>query len=123
MGLKKLLLKPLSGYPGDYRKMRRGSQGFDQTPPFRKPDDWSDRRSRIPPTGTGNTGIPPLPDKDVKKTSPKCCGCWRRRGLFPRQERPSPGPAGLVPPPLRLSLYGPLLLPRLRYLPLPRRHL
>ena len=49
MGLKKLLTKPLSGYPGDYKKMRRGTQGFDQTPQFRRPDDSDDRRSRIPP--------------------------------------------------------------------------
>ena len=31
MGLKHLLLKPLSGYPGGYKKMRRGFQGFDST--------------------------------------------------------------------------------------------
>ena len=51
MGLGKLLTKPLSGYPGGYKKMRRGFQEFDQTPPFRVPDDPKDRRSRMPPSG------------------------------------------------------------------------
>ena len=70
MGLRKLLTKPLSGYPGDYKKMRRGSQGFDQTPPFQRPDDFSDRRSRIPPTGYREYWYPALPDKDVKGDKP-----------------------------------------------------
>ena len=51
MGLGKLLAKPLSGYPGGYKNMRRGTQGVDQTPPFQSPDNPKDRRSRIPPTG------------------------------------------------------------------------
>ena len=71
MGLKRLLLKPLSGYPGGYKHMRRGSQGFDQTPPFRKPEDPGDRRSRIPPTGFREYWYPALPDKDVKKDQPE----------------------------------------------------
>ena len=49
MGLVKLLTKPLSGYPGGYKHLRRGTQGVDQTPPFQLPEDPKDRRrSRIP---------------------------------------------------------------------------
>ena len=71
MGLKRLLLKPLSGYPGGYKKMRRGFQGFDSTPPFKVPDDPTDRRSRIPPTGFREYWYPALPAKDVKKNKPQ----------------------------------------------------
>ncbi len=71
MGLGKLLMKPLSGYPGGYKHMRRGTQGFDQTPPFQKHDDPGDRRSRIPPTGYREYWYPALPAKDVKKDKPE----------------------------------------------------
>ncbi len=71
MGLKKFLTKPLSGYPGDYKKMRRGSQGFDRTPPFRRPKDPDDRRSRIPPTGYREYWYPALPAKDIKRDKPE----------------------------------------------------
>ena len=70
MGLKRLLLKPLSGYPGGYKKMRRGFQGFDSTPPFKRPDNPRDRRSRIPPLGFREYWYPALPAKDVKKNKP-----------------------------------------------------
>ena len=70
MGLKRLLLKPLSGYPGDYKKMRRGTQGYDSTPPFKVPDNPRDRRSRIPPNGFREYWYPALPAKDVKKNKP-----------------------------------------------------
>ena len=70
MGIGKLLSKPLSGYPGGYKKMRRGSQGVDQTPPYRRPDDPRDRRSRIPPTGYREYWYPTLPAKDVKRNKP-----------------------------------------------------
>ena len=71
MGLGKLLTKPLSGYPGGYKKMRRGFQGFDETPPFQVPDDPEDRRSRIPPLGLREYWYPALPAKDVKKSKPE----------------------------------------------------
>lgn len=70
MGLGKLLSKPLSGYPGGYKKMRRGTQGVDQTPPFHLPEDPKDRRSRIPPTGYREYWYPALPAKDVKSNKP-----------------------------------------------------
>jgi phenylpropionate dioxygenase-like ring-hydroxylating dioxygenase large terminal subunit len=70
MRLGKLLTKPLSGYPGGYRHMRRGSQGVDQAPAFRLPDDAKDRRSRIPPTGYREYWYPALPAKDVKRNKP-----------------------------------------------------
>ena len=70
MGLKRLLLKPLSGYPGGYKKMRRGTQAFDAAPPFKVPDNPKDRRSRIPPTGYREYWYPALPAKDVKKDKP-----------------------------------------------------
>ena len=70
MGLKNLLLKPLSGYPGGYKKMRRGTQGFNSTPPFQVPDNARDRRSRIPPLGFREYWYPALPAKDVKKNKP-----------------------------------------------------
>ena len=70
MGLKKLLLKPLSGYPGGYKQMRRGFQGFNSTPPFKVPEDPTDRRSRIPPAGYREYWYPALPAKDVKKDAP-----------------------------------------------------
>src|SRR5688572_23964934 len=70
MGLGKLLAKPLSGYPGGYKTMRRGSQGVDQTPPFQLPNDPKDRRSRIPPTGYREYWYPALPAKDVKRNKP-----------------------------------------------------
>jgi phenylpropionate dioxygenase-like ring-hydroxylating dioxygenase large terminal subunit len=70
MGIGKLLSKPLSGYPGGYKKMRRGSQGVDQAPPFRPPDDPLDRRSRVPPTGYREYWYPALPAKDVKRNQP-----------------------------------------------------
>ena len=71
MGLGKLLAKPLSGYPGGYKHMRRGTQGVDQTPPFKLPDNPLDRRSRIPPTGYREYWYPALPAKDVKKNKPE----------------------------------------------------
>ena len=71
MGLGRLLTKPLSGYPGGYKKMRRGFQGFKETPPFRVPDDPKDWRSRIPPTGYREYWYPALPAKDVKKDKPE----------------------------------------------------
>jgi len=71
MGLGKLLTKPLSGYPGGYKKMRRGFQGVHETPPFRVPDDPKDRRSRIPPLGFREYWYPALPAKDVKRTKPE----------------------------------------------------
>ena len=55
MGLKRLLLKPLSGYPGGYKKLRRGTQAFDSTPPFKTPDNPRDRRSKI--RASASTGI------------------------------------------------------------------
>ena len=70
MGLRKLLAKSLSGYPGGYKQMRRGTQGVEQTPPFQQPDDLSDRRSRIPPTGYREYWYPALPEKDVKGDKP-----------------------------------------------------
>ena len=70
MRLGKLLSKPLSGYPGGYKKMRRGTQGVDQTPPFHRPDDPQDRRSRIPPTGYREYWYPALPAQDVKRDKP-----------------------------------------------------
>ena len=70
MGVKKLLAKPLSGYPGGYKAMRRGFQGVNETPPFRLPEDREDRRSRIPPTGYREYWYPALPAKDVKKHEP-----------------------------------------------------
>ena len=71
MGLKRLLLKPLSGYPGGYKRMRRGTQGFDSTPPFKVPDNPRDRRSRIPPTGFREYWYPALPAKDVETDRPE----------------------------------------------------
>ena len=71
MGLKQLLVKPLSGYPGGYKHMRRGTQGVDQTPPFQLPDNPRDRRSRIPPTGFREYWYPALPAKDVKRDKPE----------------------------------------------------
>ena len=71
MGLLKLLAKPLSGYPGGYKKMRRGSQPVDAAPPFRRPDNYGDRRSRIPPTGYREYWYPALPAKDVKGDKPE----------------------------------------------------
>ncbi len=71
MGLKRLLLKPLSGYPGGYKSMRRGTQGFDSTPPFKVPDNPWDRRSRIPSTGFREYWYPALPAKDVKTDRPE----------------------------------------------------
>ncbi len=71
MGLGKLLTKPLSGYPGNYKKMRRGFQGFDETPTFKVPDDPNDRRSRIPPLGLREYWYPALPAKDVNKNKPE----------------------------------------------------
>ena len=70
MWLGKLLKKPLSGYPGGYKHLRRGTQGVDQTPPFRLPEDPKDRRSRIPPTGYKEYWYPALPAKDVKRKKP-----------------------------------------------------
>jgi len=70
MGLGKLLTKPLSGYPGGYKKMRRGFQGVNQAPPFRVPDDPGDRRSRIPPLGYREYWYPALPAKDVQQNKP-----------------------------------------------------
>lgn len=70
MGLAKFLAKPLSGYPGGYKKMRRGFQGVNQTPPFRVPDDPRDRRSRIPPLGYREYWYPALPAEDVKPNKP-----------------------------------------------------
>lgn len=71
MGLLKLLAKPLSGYPGGYKKMRRGSQPVDAAPPFRRPDAYDDRRSRIPPTGYREYWYPALPAKDIKRDQPE----------------------------------------------------
>ena len=70
MGLAKLFTKQLSGYPGGYKKMRRGFQGFNETPPFTLPGDANDRRSRIPPLGYREYWYPALPEKDVKKSEP-----------------------------------------------------
>lgn len=70
MGIGKLFAKPLSGYPGGYKKMRRGFQGVDQTPTFEVPDDPKDRRSRIPPMGYREYWYPALPAKDVKTSEP-----------------------------------------------------
>ena len=70
MGLGKLFSRQLSGYPGGYKKMRRGFQGVHETPPFRVPDDPKDRRSRIPPLGFREYWYPALPAKDVKKSGP-----------------------------------------------------
>jgi len=70
MGLAKLFTKQLSGYPGGYKKMRRGFQGFNETPPFKPPEDNNDRRSRIPPLGYREYWYPALPEKDVKKSEP-----------------------------------------------------
>lgn len=70
MGLGKVLTKQLSGYPGGYKKMRRGFQGVNQAPPFRVPDDPRDRRSRIPPLGYREYWYPALPAKDVKPNKP-----------------------------------------------------
>ncbi len=71
MGLLKLLTKPLSGYPGGYKKMRRGSQPVDAAPPFQRPDTYDDRRSRIPPTGYREYWYPALPAKDIKRGKPE----------------------------------------------------
>ena len=70
MGLGKIFTKPLSGYPGGYKKLRRGFQGLNETPPFRVPDDPQDRRSRIPPLGFREYWYPALPAKDVKSNRP-----------------------------------------------------
>ncbi|MCH8898662.1 MAG: Rieske 2Fe-2S domain-containing protein, partial [Chloroflexi bacterium] len=70
MRLGKLLKKPLSGYPGGYKHLRRGTQGVDQTPPFQQPEDPQDRRSRIPPTGYKEYWYPALPAKDVSRKKP-----------------------------------------------------
>ena len=70
-GTETAFAEPLSGYPGGYKKMRRGFQGFDSTPPFKVPDDPSDRRSRIPPTGFREYWYPALPAKDVEKNKPQ----------------------------------------------------
>ena len=70
MGLGKLFAKPLSGYPGGYKKLRRGFQGVHESPPFRVPDDPNDRRSRIPPLGYREYWYPALPAKDVKSNKP-----------------------------------------------------
>ena len=43
---------------------------MDQTPPFQLPDDPTDRRSRIPPTGYKEYWYPALPAKDVKRNKP-----------------------------------------------------
>ena len=48
--------KPLSGYPGGYKKMRRGYQGVNEAPPLHVPKDPKDRRSRIPLPGTESIG-------------------------------------------------------------------
>ena len=71
MGLGKLKDKLLSGYPGGYRHMRRGTQPVDGPPPFEAPADPRDRRSRIPPTGYREYWYPALPAKDVKKDRPE----------------------------------------------------
>ena len=71
MGLGKLKDKLLSGYPGGYRHMRRGTQPVDGPPPFEPPADPHDRRSRIPPTGYREYWYPALPAKDVKKDKPE----------------------------------------------------
>ncbi|PKB82818.1 MAG: hypothetical protein BZY88_03675, partial [SAR202 cluster bacterium Io17-Chloro-G9] len=70
MGLGKLFNRQLSGYPGGYKKMRRGFQGFHDAPPFEVPDDPKDRRSRIPPLGYREYWYPALPAMDVKKSEP-----------------------------------------------------
>ena len=51
MMLGKLMSKLLSGYPGGYKHMRRGTQPVDGPPLFEVPTDPLDRRRRIPPTG------------------------------------------------------------------------
>ena len=71
MGLGRLKDKLLSGYPGGYRHMRRGTQPVDGPPPFEVPADPTDRRSRIPPTGYREYWYPALPAKDVKKDRPE----------------------------------------------------
>ena len=76
MGLGKLKDKLLSGYPGGYRHMLRGTQAVDGPPPFEPPPDPSDRRSRIPPTGFREYWYPALPVKDVKQDQPEVL--WMR---------------------------------------------
>ena len=61
----------MSGYPGGYKHMRRGTQAVDGPPPFEVPADRQDRRSRIPPTGYREYWYPALPAKDVRKDRPE----------------------------------------------------
>ena len=70
MGIGKLFTSQLSGYPGGYKKMRRGFQGFHEARPFEVPGDPDDRRSQIPPLGYREYWYPALPAKDVKKSKP-----------------------------------------------------
>ena len=71
MVLGKLKDKLLSGYPGGYRHMRRGTQPVDGPPPFQLPADPLDRSSRIPPTGYREYWYPALPAKDIGKNKPE----------------------------------------------------
>ena len=67
----RLMAKLLSGYPGGYKHMRRGTQAVDGPPPFEVPTAPLDRRSRIPPTGYREYWYPALPVKDVRKDRPE----------------------------------------------------
>ncbi|MEX2431135.1 MAG: aromatic ring-hydroxylating dioxygenase subunit alpha [Dehalococcoidia bacterium] len=64
------LKRTWGGYPGGYKKFRRGSQGVWETPPFQQPDDPNDLRSKIPPLGHKEYWYPALPDKDIRGKKP-----------------------------------------------------
>ena len=121
MGLGKLLTKPLSGYPGGYKQMRRGFQGVTQTPPFKVPEDPRDRRSRIPRLGFREYWYPALPAKDVKKSEPSLLRMLGTDVIFFKDKKGEvQALLDWCPPPRRLPFHGQVLLPRIRHLPVPR---
>jgi phenylpropionate dioxygenase-like ring-hydroxylating dioxygenase large terminal subunit len=54
-----------AGYPGGYKKYRRGTQGKWEAPPFQQPEDQDDLRAKIPALGHREYWYPALPEKDV----------------------------------------------------------
>lgn len=76
MGLISELNKIRAGYPSNWRKYARGTQG-DKPLPFVQPTDPDDRRSLIPALGLREYWYPALPAKDVGWKRPevlRICG-------------------------------------------------